>query len=60
MLTRQEKEVNMIDMIGGGVTNRRYELLLPIDNVYLDRHDCREATAVGGIACPGWSRLEVR
>jgi len=31
-----------------------------IDDVYLDRHDCREATAVGGIACPGWSRLEVR
>ena len=60
MLTRHEKEVNMIDMIGGGVTNRRYELVLPIDNVYLDCHDCREATAVGGIACPGWSRLEVR
>ena len=38
----------MIDMIGGGVTNRQYELVLPIDNVYLDRHDCREATAVGG------------
>ena len=50
----------MIDMIGGGVTNRQYELVLPIDDVYLDRHDCREATAVGGIACPGWSRLEVR
>ena len=50
----------MIDMIGGGVTIRQYALVLPIYNVYLDRHDCREATAVGGIACPGWSRLEVR
>ena len=52
--------MNMIDMIGGGATKRQYELMLPIDNVYLDHHDCREATAVGGIACPGWSRLEVR